>query len=138
MAQDCPLSAPLTIKDTQDGFVGETGTVWTIAPDCSYTVARQIALKTLDPHKQGQLTSDQQRQLRELLDRVAAAGLPNELGAATQVNARRISMSYDGKDSVLTLPPGADPVGAIRARTGNDTAGVLLDLADRVKGMIGG
>ena len=136
MAQECPLSVPLTIKDTQDGFAGETGTVWTIAPDCSYTVARQIALKTLDPHKHGRLTSEQQGQLRELLSRVAAAGLPKQLGAATQVNARRISMSYAGKDSVLTLAPGADAVAA--ARVSHDSAGALLDLADQVKGMTGG
>src|SRR5438045_7179415 len=84
MAQECPLSAPLTIKDTQSGFAGETGTVWTIAPDCSYTVSRQIGLQTLDPHKQGRLTQEQQAQLRKLLDRIAAAGLPKQLGAGTQ------------------------------------------------------
>src|SRR5216684_9024810 len=50
-----PLSTALVLKDTQGGFAGETGMVWTIAPDCSYTVARQIGLKALDPHKQGRL-----------------------------------------------------------------------------------
>jgi hypothetical protein len=40
MAEECPLSAPLVLKDTQSGFAGETGDVWTIAPDCSFTVAR--------------------------------------------------------------------------------------------------
>src|ERR1700681_2172423 len=91
MAQECPLSAPLTVKDTQNGFAGETGTVWTIAPDCSYTVARQIGLKTFDPDRQGRLTPEQQARLKELLDRMSAAGLPRQLGSEPQVNARRIT-----------------------------------------------
>ena len=37
MAEECPLTAPLTLKDSQSGIAGETGTVWTIAPDCSFT-----------------------------------------------------------------------------------------------------
>jgi hypothetical protein len=138
MAQECPLSAPLTIRDTQSGFAGETGTVWTIAPDCSYTVARQVGLQTLDPHKQGRLTPEQQTQLKELLGRVAAAGLPSQPGAGTQVNPRRISMSYEGKDSVLTLPPGGGDLGAMRSAAGGDAAGALLDLADRIKAMTAG
>jgi len=138
MAQECPLSAPLTIKDTQSGFAGETGTVWTITPDCSYTVARQIGLQTLDPHKQGRLTLEQQALLKALLDRIAASGLPKQLGTATQVNARRISLSYDGKDSILTLAPGGGDLSAIRAAAGSDAARALLDLADQVKGMTAG
>jgi hypothetical protein len=135
LAQECPLSAPLTIKDIQSGFAGETGTVWTIATDCSYTVARQIGLKTLDPHQQGRLTPEQQAHLKELLGRVAAAGLPKQLGATTQVNARRVSLSYDGKDSIVTLAPGGGDLGAIRAAAGNNAAAALLDLAEQVRAM---
>jgi len=122
MGQECPLSAPLTIKDIQSGFAGETGTIWTIAADCSYTVARQIGLKTLDPHQQGRLTPQEQAQLKELLGRVAAAGLPKQLGAASQANARRVSLS------------GGD-LSAIPAAAANDAAAALLDLADQVKTM---
>ncbi len=138
MAQECPLSAPLTLKDTQGGFAGETGTVWTITPDCSYTIARQIGLKTLDPYKQGRLTPEQQGQLKDLLDRMMAARLPQQLGAGPQVNARRITLSHDGKNSVLTLAPGGGDLGALRAAAGNDQAGALLELADGVKGMTAG
>jgi hypothetical protein len=112
MAQDCPLPTPSTLKDTQSGFAGETGTVWTIAPDCSFTVARQIGLKTLDPHNQGRLTSDQQAQLKQSLDRMAAANLPNQLGGAPQVNARQITLAYGGKQAMVTLPPGGGDLSA--------------------------
>ena len=136
LAQECPLSAPLTLKDTQAGFAGETGTVWTITPDCSYTIAPQIGLKTLDPHTQGRLTPKQQKQLKDLLDRMVAADLPAQLGAGPQVNARRIALSYDGKGSVLTLPPGGGDLSALRAAAGDGQAGRLLELANGVKAMI--
>jgi hypothetical protein len=138
MAQECPLSAPLTVKDTQQGFAGETGTVWTIAPDCSYTVARQIGLKTLDPDRQGRLTPEQQGRLKELLERVSSAGLAKQLGGGPQVNARRITLSYGGKEAVLTLAPGGGDLGALRAAAQKDPAAALLDLADQIKGMTAG
>jgi hypothetical protein len=135
MAQECPLSAPLTVKDTRSGFAGETGTLWTIAPDCSYTVARQIGLKTLDPDRRGQLSPAQQRQLKALLDRVSAAGLSSQMGGGPQVNARRITLSYGGQESVLTLAPGHGELDALRAAAGNNPAGTLLELADQIKRM---
>ncbi len=138
MAQECPLSAPLTVKDTQQGFAGETGTVWTILPDCSYTVARLIGLKTLDPERQGRLTAEQQARLKELLDRMSATGFPEQLGGGPRVNARRITLSYGGKHSMLTLAPGGGDLGGLRAAAGNDPIGALLDMADQIKGMTTG
>ena len=135
MAQECPLSAPLTVTDTQAGFAGETGTVWTISPDCSFTVARQIGLKVLDPHKQGRLSAEQQAHLRDLMNRMAAAPLPKETGTP-QVNARRITLSYGSQQSILSLPPGGD-VGTLGATAGDGPAGRMLELAHTLKGMTG-
>ncbi len=137
MAQECPLSAPLTVTDTQAGFAGETGTVWTISPDCSFTVARQIGLKVLDPHNQGRLTAEQQQRLKDLLGRMTAAPLPKQVGGVPQVNARQITLSYGGEQSILALPPGGGDVGALRAVPGDGPAGRMLELADVLKGMIG-
>jgi hypothetical protein len=137
MAEECPLSAPLVLKDTQSGFAGETGNVWTIAPDCSFTVARQIGLKVLEPHKQGQLTPEQRAQLKQLLDRMAATALPEQLGGGPQVNARRITLAYGGKQSVLSLPPGGGDLGTLRAAAGDDSTHLMLDLADNLKAMTG-
>ena len=81
MAEECPLTAPLIVKDIQGGFVGQTGTVWTVAPDCSFTVARQTGPKTADPHKQGRLTPDQEKRLAALLARIELAALPSSSGA---------------------------------------------------------
>lgn len=138
MAEECPLTALLTVADTQAGFAGETGTVWTISPDCNFTVARQIGLKVLDPHKQGRLTAEQQARLKDLLNRMAAAPLPRQAGDAPQVNARQITLSYGSQQSILALPPGGGDVGALRATAGDGPAGRMLELADVLKGMTGG
>lgn len=138
MAQECPLDAPLTVKDLQSGFAGETGTVWTIAPDCSFTVARQIGPKIGDPHRRGRLTGEQQVRLRDLLARAEAAKLPSNLGGAPQTNARRISLAYGAKVSVLNLAPGGGEAGARRAASNNEPAAQMLDLAAAVKDMTGG
>ena len=138
MAEECPLSAPLVLKDMQSGVAGETGNVWTIAPDCSFTVARQIGLNVLQPHKQGQLTPQQQLQLKQMMDRMTATTLPEQLGSGPQVNARRITLAYGGKQSVLTLPPGGGDLGALRAAAGDDSTRLMLDLANDLKSMAGG
>jgi hypothetical protein len=138
MAEDCPLSAPLVLRDIQSGFAGETGNVWTIAPDCSFTVARQIGLNVLDPYKQGQLTPQQRTQLKELMDRMTVTALPEQLGWGPQVNARRITLAYGGKQSVLSLPPGGGDLGTLRAAAGDDSTRLMLDLANNLKTMTGG
>ena len=138
MAQECPLSAPLVLKDTQSGYAGETGNIWTIAPDCSFTIARQIGLKVLEPHKQGQLTPEQMARLKQLLDRMTATVLPEQLGGGPQVNARRITLAYGGRQSVLNLPPGGGDLGALRAAAADDSTRLMLELADDLKAMTGG
>jgi hypothetical protein len=138
MAEECPLSAPLVLKDTQSGFAGETGNVWTIAPDCSFTVARQIGLNLLAPHKQGQLTPQQRLQLKQMMDRMTATALPEQFGGGPQVNARRITLAYGGKQSVLSLPPGGGDFTSLRAAAGDDSTRLILELADDLKGMTGG
>ncbi len=85
LAQECPLIVPLIVKDLEGGFVGQTGTVWTIAPDCSFTVARQIGANVADPHKRGRLTLDQQKRLGALMGGVP---LPAQLGGVRMSRAR--------------------------------------------------
>ena len=106
LAEDCALSAPLTLADTQDGFAGQVGTIWTIAPDCSFSIARQLGATVGEPYRQGRFTPEQQKSFEELLSQAAIEGLPEQLGSGPIVNARRVTLSYGGKVSVLMLPPG--------------------------------
>jgi hypothetical protein len=136
MAEECPLTAPLILKDLQGGFVGQTGTVWTVAPDCSFTVSRQTGPKTADPHKQGRLTLDQEKRLAALLARNELAALPKQLGGVPQANAHQITVSYGQMRCVLNLPPAggsADP----RRVSADPLAAWVVELGDILKDMIG-
>jgi hypothetical protein len=137
MAQESSLPVPLVLEDIQGGFAGETGRIWTLAPDGSYTVARQIGLKVLEPDKQGRLTPAQLAQLKALWDRMAAMALPQQLGGGPQANARRITLSYGGKRSVLNLPPGGGVPRAPHSAAGDDPTGLMLELVDDLKAMTG-
>jgi hypothetical protein len=137
MAHECPLSTSLTMKDVQSGFAGETGTVWTIAPDCSFTIARQLGSKILASHKRGRLTPAQQTHLKEMVDRMSGTELSRQLGGAPQVNARRISLSYGGRETALTLAPGGGDVGGLRPSVEDARTKHVLDLAAAIKDMLG-
>jgi len=136
LAEESPLTAPLILKDLQGGFVGQTGTVWTIAPDCSFTVARQTGPSTAAPHKHGRLTSDQEKRLAALLARIDLASLPEQLGGVPQPNAHQITVSCGRMHCVLNLPPaggGAEP----RHATADPLAASVLELGEFMKNMIG-
>jgi hypothetical protein len=138
MTQECSLSSALTLKDTQYGVAGGTGTVWIIAPDFTFTIARHIGPKILDPLKQGRLTPEQQVRFKAVLNRVGQAKLPKRLGSGPRVNARIITLSFGGADSVLTLPPGGGDLRSLRAPAGDDLAAAVLEIADTVKEITAG
>jgi hypothetical protein len=135
MAEAFPLTVPLILKDLQGGFVGQTGTVWTIAPDCSFTVARQTGPSTAAPHKHGRLTPDQEKRLAALLARIELASLPEQLGGVPQPNAHQITVSCGRMHCVLNLPPagGGDP----RHATADPLAASVLELGEFMNNMIG-
>ncbi len=137
MAHECLLAAPLILKETQSGVAGETGTVWTIAADCSFTIARQIGPKMLEPHKHGHLTSEQQVRLKEMLDQIGAMEFATLPARAPHVNPHRITVSYAGREAVLTLPSGGGDIGALRESTGDDRERSILELAGAMRGMLG-
>lgn len=107
-AANCPARQMLTIRDSQDGFAGKTGTVWTIRPDCSYEVARFRGDEVSPPHLKGQLTPEQQTQLATALSAAAVETLPAHIGDPPPVNAHQISIDYGGKTTVLNLGMGGD------------------------------
>jgi len=125
-------SAPLVLKDVQGGFAGETGLVWTITPDDSYTVARQIGLKVLEANKKGRLTPEQRARLEELLDWMTAAPSSGQLGGMPQVNSRRITLYYGSMQSAVSVPPGGRDLASADAQTRR-----MLELANDLKAHIG-
>lgn len=136
VAEECLLSAQLIVKETQSGVVGETGTVWTIAPDCSFTIARQVGHKVFEPHKSGRLTSEQQARLKAMLEGVSAPQVASAAEGAPAVNPHRITLSYGARHTVLTLPPGSTEKNRTQA-FGDDHTKSILDLTAALKDMLG-
>jgi hypothetical protein len=137
LATGCGLKMTLTVKDTQDGFAGTTGTVWTIGLDCTFRVSRLFGPQVAEPHLTGRLTPEHEARLSALLAKAAAAELPAQLGETTLVNARRITLEYGGTISVLSLEPGDRAMDALRARGPRDPARRLLEVAEAVQDMLG-
>lgn len=138
MAEECPLSAPLTLRDIQSGVAGETGTVWTIAPDCSFTIARQLGRKLLDSHAHGHLTPDQRARLKDLMGRLSLTDFPKQFGALPRVNPRRLTLSYGGHETALALAPGGGDIRRLRASVDDARARKLVELAAAIRDMLGG
>ena len=70
-----------------------------------------------------------------MLGRVGVSKLPKRLGGGPRVNARIITLSYGGADSVLTLPPGGGDLRSLRGPAGDDSAAALVEIAGAVKEM---
>jgi hypothetical protein len=137
LANGCMLKMPLTVKDTQDGFAGTTGTVWTIELDCTFRISRLFGQHVAEPHRWGSLTPEQQARLSAILAKAAVAELPAQMGETTRVNARRLTAEYDGKVSVLSLSPGDRDIDAIRTSGPRDPARRLLEVVDAVEEILG-
>jgi hypothetical protein len=133
-AADCPAKPVLTVKDSQDGFAGKTGTIWTIKPDCSFEVARFRGEQVSAPHLKGQLTPEQQSKLAAVLSTAAVETLPARVGEPPPVNARQISIDYDGKTAVLNL--GTGDTAALQGPS-HDPAQRLIEISKTVKGVTG-
>ena len=137
MAEECPLSAPLVLRDLQSGFAGETGTVWTIAPDCSFTVARQIGRKIMEPHRSGRLTAVQQQELGQMMERMPEVEAAPQPGSPPRANARRLTLAYGSREAALSLPPGGGEIGGLQPPHGDSRARHLLEAVTMVKKMLG-
>jgi hypothetical protein len=132
MSQQCPLSSPLVVKDLQDGFAGQTGSIWTVGVDCTISVARQVGEKVGEPFYRGRLSVEQETELRNVLARTSPADLPARAGTGgPPVNARHVIVALGPKVSTVTLAPGGD-LGAARAAAGDQSSGRLIELAQTV------
>ncbi len=132
MSEQCPLSSALVVKDLQDGFAGQTGSIWTVGVDCTISVARQIGEKVSEPYYRGRLSAEQEAELRDVLAKTSPADLPAQAGTGgPPVNARRVSVALGSTVSTLALAPGGD-LHVARASAGDRSAGRLLELAQTV------
>jgi hypothetical protein len=133
---DCIGNTMLTLRDSQSGFAGKTGTIWTINPDCSFTVSRFVNEAVSQPHKRGELTNEERSSLARLLSDKAVSQLPAQIGEAAPVNARQITLSYENKTSVLNLAPGSTDA-VVRSSDPTAPARRLMEVFQAVKRFTG-
>lgn len=136
-AAACVIGSALTVTDTQSGFAGVTGTVWTIRPDCTFAVARVLAGARREPHRTGTLTQAQQERLEDILGRNAARDLSGRFGSPVQVNGREIKLELSGHSASLLMGPGETSSAAIRAAGPGDAAKRLLETAAAIERLLG-
>ena len=115
LANGCMLKMTRTVKDTQDGFAGTTGTVWMIEPDCTFRVSRLFGPHVAEPHLKGALTPEQQARLSAVLAKTAVSELPAQIGDATGECAPHYPAIWrEGRRAVSGFwrpRPGCDPGG---------------------------
>src|SRR5262249_60081997 len=105
--------------------------VWvrTREPACPSSFSRLSGPHVAEPHLKGALTPEQQARLSAILAKTAVSELPAQMGDATQVNARRITLEYGGKDAVLSPGAGDRHLDAIPAGDPPDPAPPLPEVA---------
>lgn len=108
LTRDGQLTAKLMLRDAQAGVAGESGTVWIIDPEGTFSISRFFNNKVNKSCRTGQLTQEQLATLAKVLTAQEFFELPSEVGHGPEVNPHRITISFGEKTSTLTLGAGQD------------------------------
>jgi len=102
------LKTELTLRDRQEGFAGETGTLVVIRPHGDWT-ERRFGPKegqSDPPHRLGTLSRRTVRKLIEALAQASFLKLPEEIGKPAPVNPHTMTITVGEKRVSLHLPLG--------------------------------
>lgn len=111
------LRHPLILRDSQTGFAGESGQLWTVEPDGSWRRQSFLNQMVREPDRRGRFTEDQLRALASALAKYDLPGLPERIGKDPGVNPHVFAISFGKQQTALvgqggaTLPA-ADPQNA--------------------------
>ncbi len=106
MGRHAMLQDTIVVRDAQEGFVGVTGELWSIAPSGKWQIARFVNDKTDLPYRQGRLAPEQLLALTRVLQSQSFAELPDSFGRDVKVNRHLITISVGKKRSTLVLNAG--------------------------------
>lgn len=108
LTEEGELTEQLIYRDSQAGFAGVTGYLWTIEPDGSWK--RQTFLNDLvrDADRSGKLRPGQLQELAEALKQNDLLGLPEQQGEEPQVNPKFITLQYGDKEFRYALIGGGE------------------------------
>jgi len=124
------LPAQLVLRDGQQGFVGESGTVITIEREGRFRIAKFVNDRIESPHLKGILRAAGIRELARAWARVNPADLPGVMSRSAAANPHRLQLSVGKRTSTLTLLPGetAQEAAAALRRGGPNPATRFLEL----------
>lgn len=131
------LQSSLTLRDSQGGFAGYSGEVWTITPDGHFTIAHFLNDKVAEPSWQRDLSPSELKSLARVLCKNHFLGLPDSLGGEPKINPHSLTLSFGEKQTTLVLPPGdaGDQISDEPSRNFSAIVQALRDLAkDRQPG----
>lgn len=100
------LRETLTLRDSQDGFAGSSGTVTTIEPSGAWRLSRFLNETTRPPHREGRLTEDRLAKLAGALATLDLPSLPRRMGPEVPVNPRTLTVALGAHTSTLVLKGG--------------------------------
>jgi hypothetical protein len=102
---DGQLKHPLTLLDAQGGFVGLTGTLWSIERDGRWTRQRYIQRPVPGTEEAaGRLTRRQLARLASTLAEQDLAGLPQIVGQRQAANPHVFRLKFGTQETALELP----------------------------------
>jgi hypothetical protein len=117
VGQNGQFAEELEFRDSQSGFVGESGVIWSVARDGTCRVARFANEETAEPHCRGQLSRGEIALLGKTLLDQDAASLPSQIPSQPSLNPRRLTIRIGAKSSSLLLPAGEELGGTGTAPT---------------------
>ncbi len=100
------LQSTLTLRDSQGGFAGYSGEVWTITPNGHFTIAHFLNDRIAEPRWQRDLSQSELKSLARVLCKSHFLELPDSLGSEPKVNPHSLTLSFGKKQTTLVLPAG--------------------------------
>jgi len=107
LTNDGKLGETLILKDGQSGFVGITGSIWTIDPDGSWEHKRFFNNRIDKADRQGELTAKKLQVLADVLAHAQMDKMPARVGEFGGTNPHVVILSWGKDQCVWTLPPGS-------------------------------
>ncbi len=92
------LQHPIVLRDSQSGFAGNSGTIWTIEANGAWRSQTFLNANVRMPEHEGRFTKEQLATLARHLAQRDLLGLPDSIGVSPNVNPHTISVSFGKKE----------------------------------------
>jgi hypothetical protein len=116
------LTSPLVVVEAQHGFVGEAGTITTVEPDGTFTIADFVRDAVQPPRQRGRLPEDALGRVAHSVATELGPGMPERVEGAAGANPRRVTVRYGSAASTVILPADAAPEDASAELAGDADA----------------